>query len=315
MSYQLVGHQGDAPPLANNQQLRPKSQRAYRRILLALWCGLMPKKRLAKRQRGASSFKPPWRESLSLDRLEYGPKGDDESLQLALKILGLEGSELETARQEISDAAIKYNNMAAVAASAPRKKEVEKRLRALRDAYGTVSKLLLHIDSETLNEIHDVRARGHWLYRIARADFLAEFESRPEIVNGELEFESPLVRAEAMRVYLDHVIAVFHRCQNTKRKAVDVGGKANVFRSRYGHEKLDLVRECAGLFDKYGLGKRITSTASGDFFSFVSHVYDFAVGDESSGEGRGLAHPIKEIVREYKRQMAENDQLIAKWRW
>jgi hypothetical protein len=275
----------------------------------------MPKKRRAKRQRGPSTSRPPWRDSLNPDSLQHRPKGEDESLQLALKILGLEGNDLETARKEIFDAATKYNNMAAVAASAPRKKDVEKRLRALRDAYATVSKLLLHIDSETLNEIHDGRASGHWLYRIARADFVADPDRRPHIVNGELEFESPLVRAEAMRVYLDHVIAVYHRRQGTKRKAVDLGGKENVFRSRHGHEKLDLANECVYLFDKYGLGKRITSTASGGFFSFVSHVYDFAVGDESSGESRGLAHPIKQAVRGYKQQMAENARLIATWRW
>jgi hypothetical protein len=228
-----------------------------------------------------------------------------------LKILDLEGDNLETARKEIFDAAAKYNNRAAVAASAPRKKDVEKRLRALRDAYADLSELLLHVDSETLNEIHDWRARGHWLYRIARASFLAEPDSRPLIVNGELEFESPLVRAEAMRVYLDHVIAVLRRRQNTKREAVDLGGKKNVFRSRYGHEKLDLVRECVGLFDKYGLGKGITSTASGNFFSFVSHVYDFAVGDESSGDSRGLAHPIKQAVSEYKEEMSNVNRLLA----
>jgi hypothetical protein len=271
----------------------------------------MPKERRTKRQRGASAPSTPWRDSLGSDGLEYRPKGHDESLQLALKILDLEGGELETARKEIFDAATKYNNMAAVAATAPRKKDVERRLRALRDAYATVSDLLYHIDSETLNEIHDGRARHHWLYRIAQANFLTEPDGRPQIVNGELEFESPLVRAAAMSAYLNHVSEVYRRRHRTRHAGVDLGGKENVFRARHGHEKLDLVRECVGLFDKYGLGKSITSTTSGDFFSFVSCVYDFAVGDESSGDSRGLAHPVKQAVREYKEEMSKASRLLA----
>jgi hypothetical protein len=275
----------------------------------------MAKKRLTKRLRRPSASHPPWRDSLSSDGLEHRPKGDDDSLQLALKILDLEGGELETARREIFDVATKYNNLAALASNAPRRKNVERRLRALRDAYAIVADLLFHIDSETLNEINDLRARGHWLYYIAQADCLTEPDGRPEIVDGKLEFESPLVRAKAMSVYLDHVIKVYQRRHNTKHGGVDLGGKENVFRARHGHEKLDLARECAGLFHKYGSGNRITSTTSGDFFSFVSHVYDFAVGEGSSGEGRGLAHPIKQVVREHKGQMAQIDRLIATWGW
>ena len=255
------------------------------------------------------------RNSLRPGSPEYRPKGDDKSLQLALKILDLESGDLEIGRKEIFDVATKYNNLAAVASAAPRKKHVERRLRALRDAYSTVSDLLFHIDSETLSEIHDARARGHWLYRIAKADCLTKPDGRPQIVNGDLEFKSPLVRAKAMSVYLDHVIEVYQQRHNMKRGAIDLGGKGNVFRSRYGHEKLDLARECGCLFEKYGLSERITSTVTGDFFKFVSHVYDFAVGDKSSGDGRGLAHPIKQVVHEYKEQMAQNVGLIAKWGW
>ena len=89
---------------------------------------------------------------------------------------------------------------------------------------------------------------------------------------------------------------------------------AKIFRSIYGHEKLTLVRECAGVFDKYGLGDLITRTETGPFFLFVSHVYDFAVGEDAAGESRGLADPIKEFAREYKEQMAEADRLAATWR-
>ena len=62
-----------------------------------------------------------------------------------------------------------------------------------------------------------------------------------------------------------------------------------------------------------GSGTR-TRTETGPFFLFVSHVYDFAVGEDAAGESRGLADPIKEFAGEYKEQMAEADRLAATWR-
>jgi hypothetical protein len=55
---------------------------------------------------------------------------------------------MQTARKEIFDAAALYNATAAVAESAPRIKEVEARLCALRDAYRTLSRQLRHLDSD-----------------------------------------------------------------------------------------------------------------------------------------------------------------------
>jgi len=207
--------------------------------------------------------------------------------------------------------------MAAVAISAPRFKAVEARLLALRDACATLTQELNSLDSATLNQIHDLHARGNqWLYRLAGAEWLREPHIRPLIGenNLALEFESPLVRAAAMTKYLDHVIDLFREKRKADRGAVDRGGKENVFRSVHGHEKLTLVRECADMFDKYGLGDLITTTETGPFFRFVSHVYDFAVGEDAAGESRGLADPIKELAREHKEEMAKAERLAAKWR-
>ena len=132
--------------------------------------------------------------------------------------------------------------------------------------------------------------------------------------NFTLEFASPLVRAEAMTEYLGHVVQAFRERRKAKRGAVDRGGKENIFRSTHGHEKLMLARECADLFDKCGQGHLITRTETGPFFRFVCHVYDFAVGNEADGGGRGLGDPIRQLVREHKEQMAIVARLPALWR-
>jgi hypothetical protein len=164
-----------------------------------------------------------------------------------------------------------------------------------------------------LDQIHDPRARGNQkLYRLSGADLLTDI--RPRVTDGRLEFESPLARAIAMTRYLDRVLRIFRSRRLKGRGGVDPGGNENVFRSNQGHEKLALARECVHLFDKFGDNTKITSTTSGPFFNFVSHVYDFAVGAESAGEARGLADPIKQAVREYKTQMAQADELLTKFR-
>jgi hypothetical protein len=194
--------------------------------------------------------------------------------------------------------------LAAVATSAPRFKEIERRLVGLRDIYAKLAQELNTLDSATLEQIHHPSARNNpQLYRLAGAQWLQEAHIRPFIEGDQLEFESPLLRALAMTKHLDRVIQSFRSRRQRDRGAVDRGGGENIFRATYGHEKEDLVRACLDLFDKHGLGDRISSAQTGPFFAFVSHVYDFAVGGASAGEGRGLADPIKKIVREYKALM------------
>jgi hypothetical protein len=165
----------------------------------------------------------------------------------------------------------------------------------------------------TLNEIHHPVTSGcnRRLYRLAGAGWVREANIRPFILKGDLEFEAPWIRAGAMARYLGRVIASIRKRRKSGRGGADRGGKENVFRSTHGHEKLSLARECANLFDKYGLRQRVTSTETGKFFEFVSHVYDFAVGQKACGDSRGLADPIKKIVREYKKTMALADKVTV----
>lgn len=254
---------------------------------------------------------PPWGESIDEANPAYRPRGHRESLCHALLLLEFDASGSETPRKEIHAVAQRYNALVAVASSAPRFKRIESRLLALRSAYAKLVEELSALDSATLEQIHDPRARGDQrLYRISRADWLREPHIVPFMEGSELEFESPLIRARAMAKYLDRVIELFRGKRETDRGAVDRGGKENFFRTMHGHEKEDLVRNCADLFDKYGLGDRITSAQTGPFFSFVSHVYDFAVGEASAGESSGLADPIKQVVRDRKKLMAEVNSLV-----
>jgi hypothetical protein len=270
----------------------------------------MRKQRGTRRRRGRSVTTSPWRDSVDPTNPDHRPRGHTDSLHLALDLLNLEQGEREAASQEICAIAERYNSVAAVAISAPRFKAVEARLLALRDAYAELSQQLNALDSATLNQIHDPRARGDQrLYRLAGAGWLQEPHIRPSIQDGDLTFESPLIRAKAMKKYLGRVIEVFRKKRKTDRGAIDRGGNENVFRLMRGHEKLHLARECADLFDKYGLGGRITKTETGPFFQFVSHVHDFAVGEASAGDSRGLADPIKQAARGYKELMSEADQL------
>jgi hypothetical protein len=276
----------------------------------------MPKKRFAKGRRTQATTTPLWRDSVDVDNRDYRPRGDDESLRQAVGLLKPEESDRDAAGKEIYAIAQRFNALAAVAISAPRFKQIEARLLVLRDAYARLTHELNTLDSATLNEIHDPRARNNpQLYMLAGANWLREPHVLPFIEGSELEFESPLIRASAMVKHLDRVIEVFGKRRRTNRGAVDRGGQENIFRAMYGHEKEDLVRACADLFDKYGLGNRITSTQTGPFFCFVSHVYDFAVGEASEGESRGLADPIKKFIREYKKLMAEVNLLVnRRWR-
>jgi hypothetical protein len=106
------------------------------------------------------------------------------------------------------------------------------------------------------------------------------------------------------------VLEVFHKTRKAQRGGIDRGGKENIFRATHGHEKEALVRDCIDLFCAYGLDDRITSTETGPFFEFVSHVYDLAVGDVSTGESPGLIDPIKRRVRDFKKVMAQVNSLV-----
>jgi hypothetical protein len=217
----------------------------------------MPKKRSAKRRRAPAAGTPPWRDSIDATNPDHRPRGDRQSLYLALDLLELAEDEREAARKEICAIAERYNSLAAVANSAPRFKAVQAKLLSLRDAYARLAQQLNTLDSATLNQIHDPRARGNQrLYRLAGADWLHEPTACPVDTDHELEFESPLVRANAMKEYLGRVIEVFRKRRKRERGAIDRGGKENIFRSMHGHEKLHLALDCADLFDRYGLGIR-----------------------------------------------------------
>jgi hypothetical protein len=276
----------------------------------------MPKKRGPKRRHHRAGQTPPWRDSIDPTDPKHQPRGHTDSLHFALRLLELEEDEQEVACKEICEIAERYNSTAAVAVSAPRFKAVETRLLALRRAYAALAQQLSCLDSATLNQIHDPRSRANQrLYQLAGAEWIREPHIRTLVQRDSLalEFESPLIRAEAMTEYLGQVIDVFRRGRKTNRGAVDRGGKENIFRSTYGHEKLSLVRECANVFDKYGLGNLITRTETGPFFRFVSHLYDFAVGKEADGGSRGLADPIRQCAREYKEETAKAVRLAAMW--
>jgi hypothetical protein len=169
----------------------------------------MPKKRGSKRRSSQARATPPWRDSIDPTDPRHQPRGCRESLYLALDLLELDEENRGKACEEVCAIAALYNSTAAVAISAPRFKSVEKRLLALRQVYATLAQELNSLDSATLNEIHDPRARDNQsLYRRAGAEWLREPHMRPFVQpdNFTLEFESPSVRAEAMTEYLNRVI-------------------------------------------------------------------------------------------------------------
>jgi hypothetical protein len=78
---------------------------------------LMAKKHPAKVKRSHTAITSPWRDSVNPTDPAHRPRGDRQSLLLALEIINPDKHEWEALAEEISNVARLYNAQAAVAAA------------------------------------------------------------------------------------------------------------------------------------------------------------------------------------------------------
>jgi hypothetical protein len=193
-----------------------------------------------------------------------------------------------------------YNRHCRLAIESPRPKDVEKELLGLRDAFDNLANKIAALSTETLPYISgDVLAQSSHseLGRAARIDLLPCW-SAPGV---EPNPDSYLVLSRNATKYLDLAIDRYRGRLKSKRRSgddrsgVDRGGRGNLFRQKYSHETLVLVKGCIDIWIEF-LGAKPSTTVDGRFYSFVSAVMDYATG--ADGSAVGLADHIKKGIRE-----------------
>ena len=191
----------------------------------------------------------------------------------------------------IQKLAVEYNTNRLLKEGAPRSKDVQKQIEAVREGADALLKAVLGMDDYTRKVFAPYASFLDFPVYVGYFDNDAD----PPPHDSYSDFDSELVKN---LVAICDAASVASADYQELRKApalLDRGGATNLFMREHGSPDSNLVRDGWIVFETFQPGKASGTTTNGAFHDFLGHVYGYATGKDPENYS-GLAVWVKTLA-------------------
>jgi hypothetical protein len=207
------------------------------------------------------------------------------------------GSELRAcacvacAGDAIQKLTVEYNTNRLLNEGAPRSKDVQDQIDAVRTAADALLRALL-----SLND-YSRKALAPHASGLDLPVYLGYFddEADPPAYDQYSDFDSELVKNLVAVRDAARAVSSDYRENRKKPAFLDRGGNTNLFKEEHGSPDSNLVKNGWIVFEIFQPGKASGTTTNGAFHDFLGHVYGYATGKNPANYS-GLASWIKALA-------------------
>ena len=210
----------------------------------------------------------------------FAPRGAAESLESALRVLGVTSDDDARAREQLKEVAINFNRARQFHSTAPRVRQVDKECRRVKEAAASLRSALAALSPFSQHAIHMGVLKTSGTCDLCE-DELRSFARGDAVIHFE----------EAIREALDYVAC---RMGSGDPAQPDKGGSRNAWSAFYNSPRGALAEACRLLLMQYRRDA-VTVYADGPLPELIAHVIDFATGGDDP-DRKGLGDLAKRAV-------------------